>query len=258
MVLLSYLSRWFKPPALSPDYQNFLDTLSDVVLLINQSQKIEYVNHHWEEITGCSKKRTQGRYLADFLHPEDKSQWQQIIKKIAPNNLSQQTCIRVLGNDGEIRWCEMRIQSVRPNQLYPLSATLSDITPMVRQDQLKEANYRSLTGLVNRVPAMIYRARNDIDWTMEYVSDGCVDISGFSASHLLNKSQLSFGSLIHADDASRVWDEVQAALEEGEEFNLTYRLFKKNGRHHKVMDKGRGIYSDTGSVLGVEGVIIAL
>lgn len=257
MRLFSYLNRLFKRSStLAPKYQDLLDTLSDVVLLINKNQQIEYVNQRWELITGCPKQRTEGRHLADFLHPEDKALWQQIIRKIAPNNLTQQTSIRILGTDGEIRWCEICIQPLKPDQLYPLSATLSDITPLVRQDQLKAANYRSLKGLVNRIPAMIYRARNDRHWTMEYVSDGCLAISGYSADLLLNQPQLSFGSLIHPDDASRIWSEVQAALASNEEFELSYRLFQKSGRCQKVLEKGKGIYSDTGSVLGVEGVII--
>lgn len=258
MLMLSYLSRWLKPAGLAMSYQDFLDTLSDVVLLVNQSQRVAYVNPHWENLTGYSKSNTQGRRIADFFHPEDRQLWQKIVKKMTPNNLKQQTCIRLLDHAGEIRWCEMRLQSMRPGQLYPLSATLYDITSMVRQDQLKEANYRSLTGLVNRVPAMIYRARNDMDWTMEYVSDGCLDISGYTAQHMLNKSQLSFGALIHKDDARRVWDEVQAALQDREPFNLRYRLFQKSGACCEVLDKGRGIYSDTGAILGVEGVIIAI
>ncbi len=257
-MFFKYLKMLRKPASKPFDYLEFLDTLNDVVLRINKTQQIEYVNQCWEQISGCSKQQTQGRYLGDFLHPEDKTLWQQTIRKIDQQNTSQHIWIRFIGKDNEIRWCEMRIQSMHPRQLYPLSATLCDITPLVRKDQLKNASYRSLTGLVNRIPAMIYRSRNDKNWTMEYVSDGCLELSGYSAEQLLNQSQLSFGSLIHPEDASDVWAEVQIALENMTEFELTYRLFHESGDCQYVLDKGKGIYSDTGSILGVEGVIIAV
>ena len=247
-----------KRPATSLNYPEFLDTLNDVVLLINKTQQIEYVNQCWQQISGCSKQKTQGRYLPDFLHPEDKTLWQHTIRKLDQKQTSQHIWIRFIGIDDEIRWCEMRIQSMHPNQLYPLSATLCDITPLVRKDQLKNASYRSLTGLVNRIPAMIYRSRNDRNWTMEYVSDGCLELSGYSAEQLLNQSQLSFGSLIHPEDASEVWADVQIALENMTEFELSYRLVHESGNCQYVLDKGKGIYSDTGAILGVEGIIIAV
>jgi PAS domain S-box-containing protein len=258
MTFLKYLYTFIKRPDKSLNYPDFLDTLNDVVLLINKTQQIEYVNQCWEQISGCSKQKTQGRYLPDFLHPEDKILWQQTIRKLDQKNTSQHIWIRFIGIDNEIRWCEMRIQSMHPNQIYPLSATLCDITPLVRKDQLKNAHYRSLTGLVNRIPAMIYRARNDKNWTMEYVSDGCMALSGYTTEQLLNQSQLSFGSLIHPEDASNVWAEVQIALEHMTGFELTYRLFHESGDCQYVLEKGAGIYSNTGAILGVEGVIIAV
>ena len=258
MLFLKYLQAFMKRPAKPLDYPEFLDTLNDVVLLINKTQQIEYVNECWQQISGYSKQKTQGCYLPDFLHPEDKTLWQQTIRELDQKKTSQHIWIRFIGIDNEIRWCEMRIQSMYPNQLYPLSATLCDITPLVRKDQLKNASYRSLTGLVNRIPAMIYRARNDKNWTMEYVSDGCLELSGYSPEQLLNQSQLSFGSLIHPEDASEVWAEVQIALENMTEFELSYRLFHESGACQYVLDKGKGIYSDTGSILGVEGVILAI
>ena len=91
---------------------------------------------------------------------------------------------------------------------------------------------------------------------MEYVSEGCKAITGYSAENLLNQSQICLGSMIHTDDAQYVWDAVQTALQLNEPFDLKYRLTQKNGSQISVRDKGCGLYTDSNVVLGVEGIIL--
>jgi len=163
--------------------------------------------------------------------------------------------LRLIAANGELRWCEMLLQAMETNTLYPLSATLYDITPKVRSDQVRHASHRSLQSLVDRLPAMLYRARNNISWSMEYVSEGCELITGYSAEIMLNQSQVSLGAMIHPEDAAYVWEQVQVALENQTAFNIQYRLTRADGQQILVQDKGRGLYSESGMVLGVEGII---
>ena len=231
------------------------NSLSDVVIAFDSKHRILMVNQCWENITGISVIDTVDRPLSDFMHPEDIPNWVKLHKKIEQSS-SELIWFRLLHKSGEIRWCEMRIQAMQIDNLYPLSATLCDITPQVRNEQVREASHRSLQSLVDRLPAMLYRARNNTHWTMEYVSEGCELLTGYSAESLLNQSQISLGSMIHPDDADYVWEDVQVALQMNKSFDLHYRLTPKSGRQISVRDKGRGLYSNSGMVLGVEGIIL--
>ena len=234
-----------------------LNSLSDVVMMLNEQHQITLINHCWQKMTGISVESTQGQPFTNFLHPEDIPNWSQLLQNMRTDS-NEVIWFRLISASGELRWCEMRLQSLHKSQLYPMSATLCDITPQVRDEQVRHASYRSLQSLVNRLPAMLYRTRNNISWSMEYVSEGCELITGYSAENMLNQSQISLGAMIHTEDAKYVWEQVQVALEQHTTFNIQYRLTRANGQEIVVLDKGRGLYSDSGMVLGVEGIIFQI
>lgn len=252
------LLNFFRPQAINDSPQTLdylLDSLEDVVLRIRDNDQLDYVNRCWTTLTGTSKEESLKRSLPSFIHPEDITVWQQAVNDIAEQRNSHLIWLRVMTADEELRWCEMRVQSMEQNNLYPLSATLCDITPQVRADQVRNASHRSLNGLVNGIPAMIYRARNNLSWSMEYISDGCEEVTGYKAGQLMNQPQLSYGSMIDPQDAGEVWRQVQQAIENHADFEIKYRICDANGKRKTVIDKGCGIYSANGSVLGVQGVI---
>ena len=41
---------------------------------------------------------------------------------------------------------------------------------------------RTLANLIVNLPGFIYRCRDDENWTVDYISDGCKEITGYEAS----------------------------------------------------------------------------
>lgn len=236
-------------------FQALLDSLHETVLILDQSQHIQFINRDWQRLSGYALSESFERQFTDFIHPEDRVNWLNAFQQIS-NKPSDIVWLRLLTKDQAIRWCEIRFQPMSAHSSYPVSATLCDITPQVRDEQVRNADHRSLQSLVDRIPAMLYRARNNKSWTMEYVSQACELITGYPAEALLNQSQLTLGSMIHDDDSLPVWEQVQEALEANTVFDLTYRITRSDGSSVMVQDKGRGLYSESGMVLGVEGIIL--
>lgn len=239
-----------------PALTEVLDSLGDAVLVFNSRLQINYVNACWKTLTGYTHKEATDTCFSDYIHPEDLKNWIDITRQVSHGGKSQYLWFRLIRKDSEVRWCEIRLQPLRAGQPFPLTATLCDITPQVRDDEISKASHRSLSGLVNRIPGMIYRGRNDTRWTMEYVSEGCKELTGYDRDQLLNQPQLSIGGLIHPNDAGRVWETVQRSLQQHRCFELYYQLLHADGLFRQVYEKGQGIYSSTGAVLGVEGIIL--
>lgn len=113
---------------------------------------------------------------------------------------------------------------------------------------------RMLTTLMSNLPGMAYRCRNDRQRTMEFVSDGCLELTGRPSPELLHNSAISYADLIHPDDRDRVWSEIQQETEKGTPFRLTYRI--NAGSETKwVWEHGQGIFDASGKLLALEGFI---
>ena len=125
-----------------------------------------------------------------------------------------------------------------------------------RKTQALAERERAFFTLTDNLPGMAYRCRNDIDWTMEFVSSGCRELTGYDSPELINNHTVSYGELIHPEDREKVWKDVQHALSEGRAFTITYRIKASGGAEKWVWEQGRGVTAPTGRLLAVEGFVI--
>ena len=122
-----------------------------------------------------------------------------------------------------------------------------------RTSELRESR-RILETLISNLPGMVYRTLNDKNWTIEYVSDGCEELTGYSASDLVSQ-KVTYREIIHPDDRAMVWDAIQEALKECRAFKIVYRILDLFGNEKMVWEQGRGVYSSTGELIALEGFI---
>jgi diguanylate cyclase (GGDEF)-like protein len=61
--------------------------------------------------------------------------------------------------------------------------------------------------------------------------------------------------VIHPQDRARVRDEVHRALRSNSRFEMEYRIVDRGGNQKWVLERGLGIYSASGEVLGMEGFV---
>jgi PAS domain S-box-containing protein len=124
----------------------------------------------------------------------------------------------------------------------------------LRATRALEESQRTLTTLMENLPGMAYRCRNDRHWTMEFISQGCLALTGYQSADLLHNRTLSYAQLIHPDDREMVWDVIQAAVEAEEPFQLVYRIITASGEEKWVWEQGTGVLSPAGDV-ALEGFI---
>lgn len=136
-------------------------------------------------------------------------------------------------------------------------AFLQNITnhDLRQSEQLLQETTRNLNNLMTNLPGMAYRCLNDRDWSMVFVSQGCLELTGFEPRDLLRNGKISYGDLIHMDDQDRVREQLQENLDKKQPFQLVYRIRTATDEEKWVWDQRVGIFSPVDGLLAVEGFI---
>jgi PAS domain S-box-containing protein len=109
--------------------------------------------------------------------------------------------------------------------------------------------------LLNNLPGMAYRCRNNRHWTMVFVSQGCVDLTGYQPDELINDRVVSFNDLVHQDYRGIVFHQAQKALNNRRPFKYAYPIISRSGKEKWIFEHGVGVYSEDGKAIELEGFI---
>jgi diguanylate cyclase (GGDEF)-like protein/PAS domain S-box-containing protein len=114
---------------------------------------------------------------------------------------------------------------------------------------------RMLQMLLGNLDGMVYRCRDDANWTMEFVSEGCFRLTGYDPDDLLLNGRVSYEEITHPDDRDRVRSTIRSALAARRRFEIEYRILHAGGGVRWVWERGTGIRDTQGNVVALEGII---
>ena len=143
----------------------------------------------------------------------------------------------------------------RQNVIVGCVGFAHDITERKRAYEELRESQRTLSTLMSNLPGMAYRCQNAPAWNMEFVSEGCWQLTGYRASQLTAGGDVNYGDTIHADDRQSVWDQVQLAMAGPGRFQLEYRIMTAQAEEKWVWEQGAGVFANTGEVAALEGFI---
>jgi diguanylate cyclase (GGDEF)-like protein/PAS domain S-box-containing protein len=112
-----------------------------------------------------------------------------------------------------------------------------------------------LKTLLANVDGMVYRRRLDPEWTMEFVSNGCLRVTGHHPGDLLFNNRVAYGELLVPEDSLWVRESIHCAITEHRPFDLEYRIVHADGTLRWVWERGSGVTGDHGKPVAVEGLV---
>jgi PAS domain S-box-containing protein len=114
---------------------------------------------------------------------------------------------------------------------------------------------RQLSTLMSNLPGMVFRLLNDRNWTIDFVSEGCQELTGYTASDLTKKAPNYYTSIVHPEDLERLRSATRKGLSGKERIQEEYRIITASGEVKWVWEQSIGVYSEQGEVLAFEGFV---
>lgn len=238
---------------------SLFDLLPDAIVVSDMEGRIVRVNARAQSLFGYSREELLGQPV-DMLVPErfraahaDHRASYYAEPHTRPIGLGMD--LRARHKDGSEIPVAISLSSYKQNGNLFVISVVRDQTYLQRLEASLRENQRVLWTLMSNLPGMVYRCKNDPEWTLEFTNEGCFALTGHSPADFIEKKTVSYGDLIHPVDRQRVWDEVQSAVQEGKAFELVYRITTADGKLKWVWERGTGIFSTAGELLALEGFI---
>jgi PAS domain S-box-containing protein len=119
-----------------------------------------------------------------------------------------------------------------------------------------EERERVLRALMGRLPAMVYRCADDAQWTMEFVSAGSEELTGYRPEELVGNARLAYTDLVVPWHYEGVCRDIQAAIDKHNAWTTSYPIITASGDRKWVWERGVAVLDPDGRVVALEGLII--
>ncbi len=105
-----------KHEVLSRFYENILESVEDVVFVLDPHGIVEWINKSGEHRTGYTKEEIIGKHMYDLVHPKDRERVQALYEQVLRGEHTSPTEIRFLRKSGEYIWRTKSLSSIRNKQ----------------------------------------------------------------------------------------------------------------------------------------------
>jgi PAS domain S-box-containing protein len=241
--------------------------MDDVIWILDpRTQRLLYVSPSVERLQGFTPEEIMARPFQSLLSPDLWWPLKRLIRRQAaalrsgetPADRCYTTEIELPRKGGGTVWTRtVARMAVDPRTGH---AIVQGVTRDVGERKAAQAalaeSQRRYAFLTDNLPGFAYRCRKDAGWTCEFVSAGCLALTGYSVQELLELGGAWHARILHPEDRDRLWGEVRAALEARGRYELEYRIVAACGEARWVWERGCGVYGRLGELLAMEGVVL--
>ncbi len=222
-------------------------------------ETMEKINPMFEKITGRTKEELFNTGWVNITHPDDIEEDLKKLKRLQTGKISVYSNEkRYIRPDGSIVWVHMVVAPLvlSGDQQFRHICLVQDITERKKIEEALNESERSKSVLLANIPGLAYRCSYDRDWTMQYVSEGCYNLTGYRPESLMYNRELSYNDIISPEYREALWMEWEKVIALRLPFKYEYEIITADGGKKWVLEMGQVIYDDDGGVEALEGIVL--
>ena len=231
---------------------------SPVGISISAGGVITY-NNMYEKIVGRTGEEINKIGWEAITYPDDLEQELKLFNQFTAEKSSYyEMNKRYVKPDGSTVWANITVAPIWVNSNSDQNhiCIIEDITERIKAEKDLMASERSYEVLLSNLPGMAYRCKYDREWTMQFASHGCFELTGYPSSSLINNKDISYNDLIGPKYQEDLWTEWTRVINEKAKLAEEYEIVTASGETKWVFEQGQAIYDELGNVEELEGLII--
>jgi PAS domain S-box-containing protein len=234
-------------------FSAFMENIPAVISIKDTSGKILFANKRFMRLFGCSA--WSGKTMYDLVENEIADQMALDDMKVLKKGFIQKIEKMNLTN-GDPILLDTSIFSIPTAATdYYIGRISIDVTSKIKAESKLLESGRKLSTLLHNLPGMVYRCKDTNTWDMEFISQGCAELTGYTPDELMNSYAIKYHDLIHEDDRLKTVQAIRTALSHKHPYTLIYRIIDKTGDIKWVWEKGAGTFTESGKLEYLEGFI---
>ncbi|OQC50054.1 MAG: Phytochrome-like protein cph2 [Tenericutes bacterium ADurb.Bin024] len=230
-----------------------------LMIIPNDHLELALFNRTNNEIIGYTGKEYAKLGLNKNTHPDDVQKEIEVEAQAKERGDSSYNVIkRIIKKDGSVVWVEQFISIVESKKYEGFSRIIItwDVSNQkIMEEKLRESD-RSRASLLENLPGMAYRSLNDKSWTMAFVSDGALALTGYRPEELKNNHIVAYYDLIVSAHKTKVRHAFNEAAKSKKTFHQEYEIITKNGTKKWVSETSKAVFDNKGNLLFFEGIIV--
>ncbi len=241
-------------------YKKVFEAANDAIFIMN-NHVITDCNTKAELLLKRSKEEILNHKIIDFspnFLPNGESKEDFCKEKMEQTILQgeQNFEFQIICGDNQTIETELKLQKIELNNNTNILAIVKNITEQKKRGiQLLESE-RSKSVLISNLPGMAYRCNFDKDWTMQFVSDQCKELTGYTSNELVDNNKISFNDLILPQYRDFLWNTWVEAIAKNKKIQVEYEILTASNEIKWVWEQGIPIFNSANEVVALEGFII--
>ena len=241
--------------------QTYFDIAPVLFVAFDREGRVTMINRTGRETLGLRKEDIVGKHWIDhFIPPQERTRVSEIVHKIldgtiSPTDINENGVLNSRNEIRQIEWRNTVLRDVNGEITGVLSAGV-DVTDLRSATEALRESERSKSVLLSNLPGMAYRCAFDRNWTIQFASSGCFELTGYRPDELIDNKVLTFNDIICPEYREPVWADSVEHLSADESNQFEYEILTASGERKWVLDINQGVVDEAGKIVALEGIIV--
>ncbi len=237
------------------NYKKLLKSLPFGMIIVDSNDRILDFNNTFVQMFGYHARQLSGSYVNDSIVPAELLDEARALSEDVIGGSSR--IYETIRMDAAKRKFDVAITAI-PFELQDGEKLILGLYQDISDRKAIEAKLleheRELQRIVNWLPGMVYRCHFDENYTMIFVSEGAIRVTGYEAESFL-QHKVIYNNIVHPEDRARLWKKWQESVAKNELFDMQYRIIAANASIRWIWERGRGVCNEQGELIYLEGYL---